>query len=121
MPRTARSNVQMLSFFWLLIIASGIPTLICAQDAPEKLSWQVMAECQMVVLPQKAALPLIHELNDESKIDAAFARIQEMITREEATLVANLVVKGRAGEMLRSDSIEEIRYPTDYNPPDLPD
>lgn len=59
----------------------------------------------MVTLPQKTALPLIAELNDEAKVEAAWTRVQEMIAKGEATLVANLIAKGFEGaRMLPSQS-----------------
>lgn len=78
------------------------------------------AECQMVTLPQKAALALLPELNDEAKIEAAFAKLQGMIERGEATLVANLVAKAKDGEKGYAESVEEFRYATEFDPPQVP-
>jgi hypothetical protein len=33
--------------------------------ADEDSRWSIAAECQMVVLPQKLALPLVSDLNDD--------------------------------------------------------
>jgi general secretion pathway protein D len=44
-----------------------------------------------------------------------------MIERGEATLVANLNLRGEAGARLVSESVQEMRYPTEYTPPQLPD
>jgi hypothetical protein len=91
-----------------------------AEDPPVKPPWEVIAECHMVALPLKAALPLIPDLSDDAKIDAAFARLEQMITRGEATLFATLVARGSDGMKLVSESVEELVYATEFNPPTLP-
>lgn len=88
--------------------------------APAVPQWEVIADCQMVLLPQKAALPLIPDLSDDAKIEAAFATLQQMIAKGEATLAANLVVRGLGDRPLASETTEEMRYPTEFNPPELP-
>ncbi len=82
--------------------------------------WNVVAECQMVTLPQKAALALLPELNEDAKIEAAFAKLQAMIERKEATLVAALIAKATDGERAVVESMEEKRYASAYAPPQLP-
>jgi len=80
----------------------------------------VFAECRMVVVPQKAMLSLVSQFSDDSKADAAWEKIEQMIETGEATLAADLVVKGAENEALQSETNEEVRYPTDYQPT-LPD
>jgi hypothetical protein len=75
----------------------------------------------MVVLPQKAAFPLIPDLSDDDKIEAAWTKIQQMIERGEATLVADLNLRGETNANLVSESVEEMRYATEFMPPQLPD
>ncbi len=96
------------------VLAGASP--LCA-EAPR---WNVTAECDMITLPQKAALALIPELQDETKIEAAFARLQAMIERKEATLVAHQVAKGRDGEKVVVETVEEFRYATAYHSPEIP-
>jgi hypothetical protein len=82
--------------------------------------WNVIAECQMIVLPQMAALPLLPDLGDDEKIAAILEKLQQMIVRGEATLAGNLSVRGGAGVHLTAQSVEEVRYATEYTPPQLP-
>ena len=103
-----------------LIVAFGFVASVRADDAVSRMRWSLHAECQMLVLPQKLALPLIADLNDDAKIEAAWAAAQQMIARGDATLVANLDLKGEAGKPLLSASVEEVRYPTEFDPPQLP-
>ena len=74
----------------------------------------------MIVLPQKAALPLLPAFGEDAKIKEAFATLQQMVGRGEAKMLGNLVVRGEAGEKLSSKSVEEVRYGTEFDPPQLP-
>lgn len=53
-------------------------------DDPKERRWNITAECQMVVVPQKAALPLMPELLDEAKVEGAYEKVQQMIAAGEA-------------------------------------
>jgi hypothetical protein len=98
-------------FLFLLVFSAA------AEDAPR---WNITAECQMVTLPQKLVLPLLADLNDEKKIEAAFSKIQELITKGDAQLVANIVARGRDDQTVFSESVEELRYATEFDPPQVP-
>jgi hypothetical protein len=91
-----------------------------ADDATAKPNWNLTVECLMVTVPQALALSLIEELSDDLKIEAAWTRLQKMIAKGEAKLVANLVGKGGPGEDGSSESVQEFRYPTEFDPPQLP-
>ena len=90
-------------------------------DEEKPVHWNVTAECQMVVLPQKAALALLPDLNDDAKIESAYARLQAMIEKGEAQLAANLLTKGASGERSHAEAVEEVRYGANFDPPQLPD
>ena len=100
----------------------GISATLRAGDAPlpTDAKWTVIAECQMVTLPQKAAWPLLPDLNDDEKIDSAWTKLQQMIERGEATLVANLSVRGDVDQKMVAEEVREIRYPTEFTPPQIP-
>jgi len=80
----------------------------------------ILAECQMVLIPEKMALPLIVRLVDETKIESAFADIQALIAEGKAELSANLICRMSDGVKTFSVSGEEVRYSTEYDPPQLP-
>jgi len=75
----------------------------------------------MVTLPQKAALPLIASFGDDDQSDAAWDKVQKMIESGEAKLVADLSLKGSNGQTLISETVEEVRYAKEFQPPALPD
>jgi hypothetical protein len=80
----------------------------------------ITAECQIVTLPQNAALKVLPDLVDDAKVDAGFARLQSMIETGDAELVANLVLKTQDGKEASAQAAEEMRYPTEFDPPVLP-
>ncbi|HEY2344151.1 MAG TPA: hypothetical protein VGH90_14000, partial [Chthoniobacteraceae bacterium] len=84
-------------------------------------TWMVSAECQMVIVPQKAMLSLVAEFRDEGKSEAAWAEVQKLVATGEATLAGELTPRGVHGQTLVSESAEEVRYPIEYESPKLPD
>ncbi len=101
-------------------ILSAISTHAQEVGLEDSAKWNVTAECQMIVLPQKIALPMLADLLDETKIEGAFAKLQEMIANGTAQLAANLIAKAHDGQRAVAESIEEIKYGTDFDPPQLP-
>jgi hypothetical protein len=136
-PKVMKPVQTLISFRWMisilfLLLGMFVPVYTNeppSEDAqkPKELPkagearWNIIAECQMVVLPQKVAFPLIPDLSDDDKIEAAWTKIQQMIEHGEANLVADLNLRGEAGVRLVSESIKEMRYATEYTPPQLPD
>jgi hypothetical protein len=122
MQRHVSSDTQatMRAMFPVPLAVLAMIARACADDQSAKPHWNLTVECQMVTLPQALALPLIEELSDDLKIEAAWARLQKLIAKGEAKLVANLVGKGGPGEDGSSESVQEFRYPTEFDPPQLP-
>jgi hypothetical protein len=87
-----------LLLFWSALVVSALaqaqPEPAPAPEPDPRVNpWKVTVECQMVVLPEKTVLALLPELHDPSKIDAAFAKVQERIAKGGAELAANLIVQ----------------------------
>lgn len=95
--------------------------MVVAQDTKDAEEWSITAECQMIVVPRKAAFRLIAGLNDETSFDATWKNASEMIDKGEITVVADLVATGSANQKLVSESVEEVKYPTEFDPPQLPE
>ena len=87
-----------------------------------KARWNVRVDVQMVALPEARALQLLPELqsDQEARVEDAFAQIQEMIKKKEATLLAWPSLITLDGERGVSESIVEKKYPTDFDPPIVP-
>lgn len=88
----------------------------------QKAKWNVRVDVQMVAMPEANALLLLPDLraDDDQKVAAAVAQIQEMIKRQEARLIAWPMVVGLDGERVVSETIVEEKYPTEFNPPLVP-
>jgi hypothetical protein len=111
--RPARRNRFL--FLSLLIFLAAFPS--AAEESP---GWNITAECQLIVLPQKLALPLLPDLNDEAKIERAFAKLQQLIVKGEAQLAAYLIARSNRDEKVSVESIEGFRYATEFDPPPVP-
>lgn len=75
----------------------------------------------MVTLPLKTALPLIADLGDEAKVAGAWPRLQALIAGGQATLEAALFAQGVESRRVVAESVEEVRFATEYQPPEVPD
>ena len=87
-----------------------------------KARWNVRVDVQMVALPEDRALQLLPELqsDQEAHVESAFAQIQDMIKKKEATLLAWPSLVTLDGERGVSEATVEKKYPTDFDPPTVP-
>lgn len=80
-------------------------------------------ECRMIRVPAKALLTLVPAFDDDATAAAAWEKVQGMIARGEATLMADLLAKGEAGRTISAESLEEMTYATNFassaRPPDF--
>ena len=90
------------------------------KQTKEEPRWSVRVEVLMVAMPQEKALPLLPDLSDPAKIDAAVTQILNAIGRKEATLTGYPVVQTLDGERSVSETALEEKYPTEYEPPGQP-
>lgn len=79
-------------------------------DAPRN----VRVEVLMVAMPQAKLLPLLPDLRDPKKIDAAVAHLLDAVQRKEAILTGYPVVSTLDGQRSVSETIAEKRYPTSF-------
>ncbi|MDB6152935.1 MAG: hypothetical protein JWL90_1388 [Chthoniobacteraceae bacterium] len=93
--------------------------LLPAEDS-DAIHWNIVGECQMIVLGQKAALKLIPGLNDPAKIEGAYSQLEAMIEKDEAQLAAYLLVKTFESEKAETEETEEIRFPVNFEVTRLP-
>ena len=123
--------------FLAVLIAAAWPAdpVARADDAVPQASIRV--DVQMVSVSPAAALSLVPALSDEKTIGEANARLQKMLANDEATLLGWPVLWLRNGitanrnlglnplepsppeatEHNSSETIEDSRYPTEFDPP----
>lgn len=100
-----------------LLAALGLRVVVGAEEAPGE---RYRAECRMVIVWQADALTLVPELQEDAKIEAAWTRLEGMLRKGDATLVGDLLARGTLGERVQSETQEELRYATNFEPPKLP-
>src|SRR5262245_25605918 len=74
----------------------------------------------VVQMPQASGLRMRARLKNEKTVGAAVDELNEMVLTGNATLIDALVGWSKSGERSVSESLEEIRYPTDFNFPGVP-
>jgi hypothetical protein len=82
--------------------------------------WGVRCDLQVVQVPQQPGLLLRSKLKDEATIARTVTELHEMIADGKAKLIAFNTARGTSGERAISETIEEIRYQTEWNPPVWP-
>lgn len=85
--------------------------LPCAADEQEP-GWMVRVDVQMVRISPQYALDLVPRLRDQRTREAAVAKLQSMIAKKEATLLAWPVVWTPSGQIGTAATAEENWYPT---------
>jgi hypothetical protein len=99
------------------VVLVSLATVTLAEDKPLV---NATAECQVIVLPVAVALKILPDLVDDMRVDGGYTRLQEMIAAGEAELVGNLVTKAALTETGTAGAVDEVRYPTEFEPPALP-
>lgn len=77
----------------------------------------IRIEVQVVAIPEQLSVPFINEMKDKTKIEAAYGKIQDMLAKGTAKLIGWPIVITKSGQRSVIESIHEIRYATQYNPP----
>jgi len=80
-------------------------------------AWQVRTEFLFVRVPQAEVLRLIPRLRRAGTTEEAVADVQRSIAAGKVELLAAPVVWSEDGKRATAETIEEVRYPTEFNPP----
>jgi hypothetical protein len=100
------------------IIATLVLALALSVEAKEKPSntGQIEFDLLVVQLPEDTAMPLVSQLRDSQQSAKATDRILELITANQAILVAWPVLTTFSGQRAVVEQLEEFRYATQYTP-----
>jgi len=85
-----------------------------------KARWNVQANVLMVAMPQEKLLPLLPDLRDPHKVDAAVEQLLAAVQRKEAILTGYPSLVTLDGFEGNGDAGAEIIYPTEFEPPLTP-
>jgi hypothetical protein len=102
----------------LALALAGLLALASARAA-SPLPDRFKIECDMIIVPQADAFALAPELEDDAKIDAAWQRLQQMVQAGTATSVAHPIGYTTMNQRMRIETIEEMRYPGGFEPPEF--
>lgn len=101
-------------------LAAPEPARGAASRQADSAQWNVRVEVLMVAMPQDKLLALLPDLRDPKKIDEAVAQLMTAIQRKEAILTGYPVVQTLDGKRVVSETILEKKYPTEFEPPLVP-
>jgi hypothetical protein len=99
------------------LLAADVPPEV---NAGEVNAGHVTAECKMVILPQKLALPLIDQLTDLSTNEVAWKKVASLVDSGKATLVADMVTNSMSGTRAVAENMQEFMWPDIWRFPELP-
>lgn len=79
--------------------------------------FNIHIEMQVVAIQETDALPLIEQMKDPAQIEKANGVIQDMIGKKRATLIGWPMLIAKSGQRAVVENITEIRYATEFSPP----
>jgi Flp pilus assembly secretin CpaC len=91
------------------------PGLIVARADDKPVNIRI--EMQVVAIPQEQAMPLVADMMDKKKVEAANTKIQDLLTKGVGKLIAWPIVTTQSGQRAVVENIDEFRYATEYDPP----
>ena len=91
------------------------PPVAAVPPKPAAPKWDVKIQLLIADVPQLAALDLLPDLHDSGKIEGATTRLLDAIRKGKARLVGCPVVETADGERTVSETISEVRYPTQFS------
>lgn len=104
----------------LPLFALATVAAFAADAPPTPQDWIVHIEFTAITLPEKVALPLLEDLGDEQKEQAAFAKIEAALAKGEATLEGKQLLLTVHEEKAVSETGVEMRYATEFENPNYP-
>ena len=93
---------------------------VAASRQADSAQWNVRVEVLMVAMPQDKLLPLLPDLRDPKKIDEAVVQMMTAIQRKEAILTGYPMILTLDGKRGVAETIHEKRYPSEFEPPKVP-
>lgn len=117
MKLSASATIRLL-LSWCCAI---VPALSFGADGTEIApGWNIRTELLVVQVPQGIGLSMRNRLTDDAVVDAAVNDLRQMIVAAQATLIGTVIAWTPSGERGVSETIEEIRYSTEFDPPHPP-
>ncbi len=108
---------------WSVLCLALCVTATQAQEpaAPGETPWRFSAECRMITVSRAVALPLLARYGEPGLGEEVWQQTERLLASGEATLAADLILSGRAGQNAITSSTDSIPYPLSYAPLHAPD
>lgn len=103
-----------------LLCAAAVlfPILLAAADPePEEPMKQIRFDLLIVSVPEVKALELRAELQDPARIAGAQEKLLKLVAQKQATLIGWPTVTTKSGQRCVTESVMEMRYPTEFQVP----
>ena len=100
---------------FLASLALTMPPVF-SQEAAAVPPPNIQFELQVVTLPELLAMELIPDLLDKNKIEAANTPLQKLLREGKAKLAGWLILTTKSGQRAVAEAIEEVRFPTQFDP-----
>ena len=101
-------------------IVTAVLSSVALAEAETLNRWSICVDMQVVSIAPDATLSFVSALRGPRESDEAFKKLQTMIESGEATLVAWPVSWARDGETSFSETDLELRYLSEFEPPQSP-
>jgi Flp pilus assembly secretin CpaC len=103
------------SLLLIAVLASGLRTLTAAEPEIRL----IRTECLIVRIPTKKAIALQPRFQDPAQVSNAHQEVLTMMQNGQAKLVDWPIVTTRSGNRAVSENNQEIRYPIDFEQPEV--
>ncbi|RYD83850.1 MAG: hypothetical protein EOP84_07120 [Verrucomicrobiaceae bacterium] len=103
-----------------LLAFTGLSCQLIAQHPvdergnPVPPSDNILIELQVVAIPEAVAFPLVNDLKEEGKAEAAYQQIQKLLMEGTGKLIGWPNVTTRSGQRAVVEGISEIRFATQF-------
>lgn len=81
---------------------------------------QITVDVAVFAVPEERAIALLGDLRDPAKIADAERRLEAMAAKKEVQLLAWPHLTSTSGQRAHSETADEFKYPTEFDPPAAP-
>lgn len=104
----------------LVMLVTWAAVSIPALGEPDEPSYRIRATLEMVAITPETAVRLLPRLNDAGQLAAALLEVDALVKSGAAEMVQRLGVVGQPGVRVQVEGHDEFRYPTEFEPLELP-
>ena len=107
-------------FALLVLVASLAWASLCDAAESGVEASQILIEVRALAVPAAAAVELMPRLTGGADISPLVAELDRLVLQQKAELVDTAVMFAQSGITTSSETLEEFRYPCEFDPPQVP-